>query len=219
MKRYLINFELAGPIRRPEIPIMLDSLLAYAAVREAGLVIAEPEEYNAVIEALPIRKIAFNGDYFYAASPLVFSDPTCMSSLDISKSNNYQRYLLAFRFNGKLPLECSNQLNQGNKEWKMGRISMPIISYKTASAVIDTDDIDKVMALLKNISFLGKKRSIGLGRVANITSQEAPEGTKIVRPLPADMFTVQGPVFAQRLKPAYWLQEDRYIAGMGELTC
>lgn len=221
MKRYRVDFTLAAPVCANIMPIMSDSVLAYALVKGVSPNAKLPDKEHAdLVATLPIRKVQFGDDYLFAASGITMNAVTPGTPGTIVRAGSYPRVKSLYLDRPEVVAELAKHktIDQQGTEHKKVQVSYETVIAKTGYFVVDTDAIDAVMALFRTIDFIGKKSSIGYGKIRFIEDPvEVGEETPIVRPLPADFFTVEAPISEQRLKPAYYVPTGRYRAGTGRL--
>jgi CRISPR type IV-associated protein Csf3 len=221
-KRYTFSFDMATPMVEPSHPLLADSLLGAAACRNVGLITGPPEAFDKVNGNLPLRKVFYGKgprDYFYAASQAVYTEACGRFKYCFSKANTYNRYSSVIS-NADDLRKFYGKLDKGNTEMKTGWEFLPLVSVRQVSLVVDTNDPDAVLRLFQGITHIGKKSAWGMGRVRDggLTMDETPDAV-IVRPVPvAAGFDVEGPVFMQRMRPAYFLPTDRIVAGTGVVS-
>lgn len=227
MDRYTIQIDLAGPIVAPAFPLLLDSILAYALVaRETKGEILSPCGYDAIIDSLPLRKIPYGDSYFYAASELeVLGTPMSAGTMPIRRITTYARFCSLFGITDDVIRRLAGNkvtketyMDRGNSVWKVYDGSLDLMYCDGFRCVLDTDKIDDVMSLLRSLTHIGKKRSVGLGLIAQIHDPIKDSSAAIVRPVPLNAgYEVTAPIVLQRLKPPYYKAHDQYVAGKGRI--
>lgn len=227
MPRYRIEFDIRERVLKSPHPLMLDSVLAKAKVREMGIPVGG--DYKSAIDSLPLKKIPLaDGAYVYAASMIeMHCEEPISPRFDetfINRSYAIQRFMRGGKAttseligSGRSALGLASAAGQAGP-WKNLRVDYGTAFCISATAVFESDQPDEVMRLLQTVECLGKKSSIGYGKIRSIDAPVLVEDdTPIVRPLPAADFDVQGAITPQRVQPPYWMGRDRVPAGIGSV--
>lgn len=214
----MVTAYLAGPVSLPAFPWALDALLMWAASVLRGL---EPPAQASDATGLDIPVPLSECGRYYLASFGVY---------DVEQSDS--RWL-----NQRFPLQEA-QLMGNNKlrriQLSAGRTKSYRIPYETAWLVDDRvtwwcyGDRGRIDELLSLVGYLGRKRAVGLGKVARweVNSCDQWDGFPVVdshgralRTLPADI-CVDGDLSHGVLLPPYWdaTREEPVIAPCGGHT-
>ncbi len=196
-----------------------DSLLAWAAIdkaeKKADKRISQEEADN-IINDLPLRKVFYGdeGKFLYAASVPAFADLTVTyrDYVTIHKSMTRERML------DKLDSDILRNLSQKTGPWKTSSPSYMPVMTEGVEWIVD-GDIDAIKDIISSITHIGKKRSIGYGRVVDGKMKCEPVGlgeATLKRYLPAGHFKVTAEL-AIPVLPPYWRHETKMVCGLGEL--
>lgn len=187
--KYKITFKMQSPIIVYE-PIMFDSLLLYAYIKEElGYVPQLLEIDNESNIELPDYLLKKYESGVYLSSIMQSDDEPLLDLSNFTK--HFHKRNIDLIENKKLKILTSKG------QYKSYNLPFETKNYESVYFVIDTGNIDAVMNLLnKYIYSLGKKRNRGYGLIDNI-SYELTD-LKIVRPVPdidGDLYLPQSPPY------------------------
>ena len=115
---------------------------------------------------------------------------------------------------------CSKLLGfqKGSGPFKSAMIELNPVYVSTVSWIFE-GDIEKVKDLFSDISHLGKKAAIGLGKIRDFKVDPVSPETPITRliPLGASRNALRGPHYPARAIPPYWWNNDKCSCGIGEI--
>jgi len=222
MEKVTITADLAGPliVNGPALWTPFDSILAFLAVERARGQHDEPlstEDMRAIIDNLPLQKVALGGDYLYAASMIALHNEHVHEAVTIYKSIRVQRFIDA-GIDADTIIRGVRQrfIAQGSGAYKTGAPTLyPRLANAASWTVIGNKE--KIVDLLRDWTHIGKKSSLGYGRIKSHRVTASSEQDPIMRPLPVEHFDV-APLSFMRLKPAYWRQDGRLLAGIGDIS-
>jgi CRISPR type IV-associated protein Csf3 len=217
-KRYRVTYNLVYPFVVIDGRQSYDSLLAWSLVDMLQKNGEEITDYAEVIDGLPIKKVPYNDTYFYtASSPIMDTIVTHKATISkLTTISRYERYMSAkdmLTLMGKGDKKLSKcVLDQGRTVYKQFSVSMDVLPVKKIAYVADVTDFEMFKMLAENIEYIGKKKALGYGRVANVSI--CPTDEVISRIAPIDTgYEYEYPVFASTIKPPYWEKGNRYICG------
>ncbi len=202
-----IKAKLAGPVALPEHPIALDALLAYAVCLRDEIPLATTPADIVPIE-IPIEREP--AGRFHLAS-VGFYEIDCAEKRHIHKRAPMEQFQ-------SLGTVRRVQITAGpNKSYR--------IPFELLHMVDDTitwwccGDGGEIEALLSLVHYLGKKRSVGHGKVVRwtIEAMEPWEGFPLVRDgkplrnLPADWPGVRGELAYANLTYPYWRRDSEEV--------
>lgn len=184
----------------------LDSILSYLCLRDAlgDLFYCMPTEETIDVSLLNI--------------PLKRTSDVYHSSVGIYANNvKLYRDTIYKRFTDKETHKLTHRQQKGRIKTNQGHfkdfmINLPIIITDTITFYCNGDK-KELERLLSHLTSIGKKTSIGSGRIRNITITETNEDYSffkdncIMRPIPAtmDVPVFEGIIFQQQpYKPPYW---------------
>ena len=191
---YKITFKMQSPIVVYE-PIMFDSLLMYAYIKEKlGYVPQLLEIDNESNIELPDYLLKKHESGVYLASVMQSDDEPLLDLSNFTK--HFHKRNIDLIENKKLKILTSKG------QYKSYNLPFETKNYDSVYFVIDTENIDEVMRLLnKQIASLGKKRNRGYGLIGNISYEQTD--LKILRPAP----DIDGDLYLP-VKPPYWRVND-----------
>ena len=184
----------------------LDSILSYLCLRDAlgDLFYCMPTEETIDVSLLNL--------------PLKRTSDVYHSSVGIYADNvKLYRDTIYKRFTDKETHKLTHRQQKGRIKTNQGHfkdfmINLPIIITDTITFYCNGDK-KELARLLSHLTSIGKKTSIGSGRIRNITITETNEDysffkeNHIMRPIPAtmDVPVFEGMIFQQQpYKPPYW---------------
>ena len=184
----------------------LDSILSYLCLRDAlgDLFYCMPTEETIDVSLLNL--------------PLKRTSDVYHSSVGIYANNvKLYRDTIYKRFTDKETHKLTHRQQKGRIKTNQGHfkdfmINLPIIITDTITFYCNGDK-EELERLLSHLTSIGKKTSIGGGRIRNITITETNEDYSffkdncIMRPIPAtmDVPVFEGMIFQQQpYKPPYW---------------
>jgi len=191
---YKITFKMQSPIVVYE-PIMFDSLLMYAYIKEKlGYVPQLLEIGDESNIELPDYLLKKHESGVYLASVMQSDDEPLLDLSNFTK--HFHKRNIDLIENKKLKILTSKG------QYKSYNLPFETKNYDSVYFVIDTENIDEVMRLLNNhIASIGKKRNRGYGLIENISYEQTD--LKILRPAP----DIDGDLYLP-VKPPYWRVND-----------
>jgi len=206
-----IDIKIVPPVYLSNPWIHLDGILSYLCLRDAldDLFYILPTDTILNIDDLdiPLKK---TNDVYHSSVGLF---------TDIYQLNNAKIYK---RFTDKETYHLTSKQQKGrvyiNKgHYKDFLINMPILITDNITFYCNGDK-EELSRLLSHLRHIGKKTSIGGGKVININITETTEDysffkdNQIMRPIPATMNIplVEGMIFQQsNYKPPYWNSQNK----------
>ena len=183
----------------------LDSILSYLCLRDAldDLFYCLPTEEIIDISLLdiPLKKTAD----VYHSSVGIFSNPKLYKDTIYKRFTDKETHKLTRK-------QQTGRIKTNQGHFKDFMINLPIIITDTITFYCNGDK-KELERLLSHLTSIGKKTSIGSGRIRNITITETNEDYSffkdncIMRPIPAtmDVPVFEGMIFQkQPYKPPYW---------------
>lgn len=183
----------------------LDSILSYLCLRDAldDLFYCLPTEEIIDISLLdiPLKKTAD----VYHSSVGIFSNPKLYKDTIYKRFTDKETHKLTRK-------QQTGRIKTNQGHFKDFMINLPIIITDTITFYCNGDK-KELERLLSHLTSIGKKTSIGGGRIRNITITETNEDysffkeNHIMRPIPAtmDVPVFEGMIFQQQpYKPPYW---------------
>lgn len=201
-----VDLEVIPPIYITAPWLHLDSILTYLctrdALRELFYTMPTDETIDVSLLDLPLKKT----DDIYHASVGIYKD-----NAKLYKDTLYKR------FTDKETYKLTKKQQKGRIHTNMGHfkdfmINIPILITDKVTFYCNGDK-KEIERLLNNLTSIGKKTSIGGGRIHKIKVSETNadysffKDGKIMRPIPATMKIplMEGMVFEQQpYKPPYW---------------
>jgi CRISPR type IV-associated protein Csf3 len=217
-KRYKVTYTLAYPFVILDSRQSYDSLLAWSLV---DMLLQSGEEipnYDEVIGSLPVRKIIYNDTYFYASSSPIM-DTIVTNEITVSKLASilrYEKYVSAkdmetlMGSGDKRLSKCV--LDQSRSAYKQFSVAMDVSHVKEIAFIADVTNYKLFEMLAKNIEYIGKKKALGYGRVADVSICQTNEVISRIAPIDTG-YEYEYPVFASTIKPPYWEKGNRHICG------
>ena len=201
-----IVMDVIPPIYIANTWLHLDSILSYLCLRDAlgDLFYCMPTEETIDVSLLNL--------------PLKRTSDVYHSSVGIYANNvKLYRDTIYKRFTDKETHKLTHRQQKGRIKTNQGHfkdfmINLPIIITDTITFYCNGDK-KELERLLSHLTSIGKKTSIGSGRIRNITITETNEDYSffkdncIMRPIPAtmDVPVFEGMIFQQQpYKPPYW---------------
>ena len=201
-----INIKVKPPIYLNNPFIHFDGLISYLCFREA---------VNELFYNLPTESII---DISNLQLPIKQTNDVYHASVGIYGDNlRLYRDRLYKRFTDKETYKLTHRQQKGRIKTNQGHfkdfmINLPIIITDTITFYCNGDK-KELERLLSHLTSIGKKTSIGGGRIRNITITETNEDYSffkdncIMKPIPAtmDVPVFEGMIFQQQpYKPPYW---------------
>jgi CRISPR type IV-associated protein Csf3 len=215
-----IDFDLVTAVIVPDMPLLLDSLIAFAAVQEG---MEKGIDYAVSQEQLPLGCDSGVWQASYIDFSLGFRETfhsnrrfdvnETVLALDIPDNDKkrasslpYQNGIISGIRRDKWGSEASSSVNKAYLFINAARHSARAAAYCIGNP-------DEIRYLLdKHVSHLGKQSRIDMGRIQRITITEDAEGLERWkhRPLP---YPVDGYAKTfETLRPPYWKRENRQEA-------
>jgi len=174
----------------------------------------------AMSEKLPIEKVVLpNGEWFYKASHPQFKIKD-FKPIKFFKSTTMGRYLLRYGFDVTKILVEKNTLDQGSGPYRQFDFTLDVVNTDSVSFIADfifysLRDIEDYLKSL-NITHIGKKSSLGFGRVDEILIEKTDE--PIIRHVPLGVGNLEckQPYMSSRIRPPYWLKSGGYVCGIAK---
>jgi len=197
-----------------------DSILAWAAIDKAEETLRRrvtQEEADNVINSLPLKKISLGAGkgFLYAASIPSFAGMTAPYDRDITI---YKAMTLGRMLGKTDDQKTLAWFGQSGGPWKT---SAPTYSPIMAQEIAWTadGDLEAVRELLSGITHIGKKRSIGYGRLIDrkLLCEPADPGTPVRRFLPVEYFPSVSARMAIPVVPPYWQTDTKVLCGIGDV--
>ena len=196
----------------------LDSILSGVIFKNQYAKDSDFRKAMAMSEKLPIEKIFLSDrEWFYKASYPQFKIRD-FKQIKFFKSTTMVRYLLKHGFDITKILVEKNTLDQGSGPYRQFDFTLDVINTDSISFIADftytnLKDIDDYLKSL-GITHIGKKSSLGFGRVDKILVEETNE--PIVRHVPLGIGNLKcrQPYISSRIRPPYWLKSGGYVCGI-----
>ena len=183
----------------------LDSILSYLCLRDA---------LGELFYCMPTEEVV---DISLLDLPLAKTSDVYHSSVGIYYNPRLYRDTIYKRFTDKETHKLSKKQQQGRIKTNQGHfkdfmINLPILITDKITFYCKGDK-EEISRLLSHLTSVGKKTSIGSGRIRNINITETNEDysfykeNHIMRPIPAtmDVPVFEGMIFQQQpYKPPYW---------------
>jgi len=174
----------------------------------------------AMSEKLPIEKVVLpNGEWFYKASHPQFKIKD-FKPIKFFKSTTTGRYLTKHGFDVTKILVEKNTLDQGSGPYRQFDFTLDVVNTDSVSFIADfifysLRDIEDYLKSL-NITHIGKKSSLGFGRVDEILIEKTDE--PIIRHVPLGVGNLEckQPYMSSRIRPPYWLKSGGYVCGIAK---
>ena len=174
----------------------------------------------AMSEKLPIERVVLpNGEWFYKASHPQFKIKD-FKPIKFFKSTTMGRYLLRYGFDVTKILVEKNTLDQGSGPYRQFDFTLDVVNTDSVSFIADfifysLRDIEDYLKSL-NITHIGKKSSLGFGRVDEILIEKTDE--PIIRHVPLGVGNLEckQPYMSSRIRPPYWLKSGGYVCGIAK---
>ena len=187
----------------------LDSILSYLCLREAlddlFYILPSEEKIDISLLDLPIQRT----NDLYHASIGIYNNPKLYRDTIYKRFTDKETYKLS-----KKQQKGRIKTNQGH--FKDFMINIPILLTNKITFYCNGDK-EEITRLLSHLSSIGKKTSIGSGRIRNVRVFDVEEDysffkdNKIMRPIPAtmDIPIIEGMRFEpQPYKPPYWDKDN-----------
>lgn len=200
-----IVVEVTPPIYITSPWLYLDSILKYLCLREAlgdlFYILPSEETVDTSLLEIPLKKT----DDIYHSSVGIYNEPKLYKDTIYKRFTDKETYKLT-----KKQQKGRIKTNQGH--FKDFMIDIPILITDQITFYCNGDK-KEITRLLKHLTSIGKKTSIGSGRIRKITVNEIDEDysffrdEKVMRPIPAswDVPITNGMRFEQHTyKPPYW---------------
>ena len=201
----MIRLGIIPPIYITSPWLHLDSILSYLCLRDAlgdyFYILPTEETVDISLLDLPLKKT----DDVYHASIGVYSNARLYKDTIYKRFTDKESYKLS-----KKQQQGRIKINQGH--FKDFMIDLPILITDTVTFYCNGDK-KEIQRLLNHLTHIGKKGSIGGGRIYDINITETDEDysfykdNKIMRPIPTNIKIplTEGMVFQrQPYKPPYW---------------
>lgn len=197
-----------------------DSMLAWAAIDKAEEKLCRQltqQEADSIISSLPLRKISLGEGkgFLYAASIPSFNGVTAAYDRDVTiyKAMTLQRML-----NKTDDQKALAWFGQPAGPWKTSAPTYSPVMAEEIEWTVD-GDLDAVRVILAGITHIGKKRSIGYGRLLDrgLLCEMAEPGAPIRRFLPVEDFPSVPAQMAIPVVPPYWQADTKVLCGIGDV--
>lgn len=200
-----IVMEVTPPVYLTSPWLHLDSILSYLCLREA---------LGELFYNLPTEEKI---DISYLDIPLMKTSDVYHSSVGIYNNPKLYRDTIYKRFTDKETYKLTKKQQQGRIKTNQGHfkdfmVNLPILITNKITFYCNGDK-EKITYLLSHLTNIGKKTSIGSGKIRKIHINEISEDYSffkddhVMRPIPAtmDVPIIQGMIFEQQpYKPPYW---------------
>jgi len=209
----------------PELVIIdryttLDSILSGVIFKSQYAKNSNFHKAVAMSEKLPIEKVVLpNGEWFYKASHPQFKIKD-FKPIKFFKSTTTGRYLTKHGFDVTKILVEKNTLDQGSGPYRQFDFTLDVVNTDSVSFIADfifysLRDIEDYLKNL-NITHIGKKSSLGFGRVDEILIEKTDE--PIIRHVPLGVGDLEckQPYMSSRIRPPYWLKSGGYVCGIAK---
>lgn len=203
MDAFRITWTLAGAMRRPDHPILLDALLAWAVVdeaREQGHPDPVSEQEN-----LPLARFETQDGWCFKASSVAFRVLAGAYPMMMTRPTRVAEYAEARA--KRHFIGGADRITLGTGRHKAYFFSQPMQQVDKAVA-FGVGDVDRVRELLERIKSLGKLRRMNAGAIRgfDVEAGEAFSDRWRHRVLPSEE-----PGYARifsALRPPYWKRES-----------
>lgn len=207
-----VTAQLWAGVLMPDRPIALDGLLGYAAWLRTGLPPAQTPDEIVDLE-IPLQKDP-TGRFYLASFGM------CEMEKHVVRYVNRRAPIEQMQMWG---LRMSLTLSAGaNKSYRIPHYVARLVDDRLTWWCVG--DEAQVRDLLRDVSYLGKKRAVGLGRVKSwhVEPTEPWEGFPVLldgrplRTLPADYPGIEAEceLSVDRLTPPYWLPVGRELCAV-----
>lgn len=216
--RYEVTFGLQSPFVSIDRRTTLDAVLSYYAVEELKAEgVTDESRLIEAIGSLPIRKISYDGGFFYAASIPEFPGGYMPGGLSIVKAASSARYAKCLPDEDVQRLLDNKMLDMTRTAYRPFIVNLDTIQADKIRFVADVTDLGKFKSLIEQVGYIGKKRALGFGMVKG-----APEIKKtrkqITRHIPVNAgIKYDYPVYMIRPMPPYWHKKGKVLCGTARL--
>jgi len=221
MERFRVTARIGGaPVIMQGLALCtpFDSMLAWAAIDRMEMQWnrqLEQEEADEVINNLPLRKVDLGeGGFLYAASVPSFNGVTVPYAKDVTirKQMNMQRMM------DRTDDKTLMFFGKSSGPWKTAAPTYSPVMAQEIQWITD-GDIEKVKIIIAGITHIGKKRSIGYGRLIDrLQCEPVDPETPLRRFLPVERFPSVQAQMAIPVLPPYWKRETKEVCGLGEVS-
>lgn len=222
--RKIITYSVGSPVVLDERQTF-DALLGWAEAKLLCLSGASNDEITSAVYNLPIAKIQTGpSQWVYSAGMPVIAGKKYGGRRTFSKNTQLRRYIRM------LPEKDIQTLIKGKciqMQWGPAKSNKPSYEYFLCSTIsyvcdVPVNRMEHFERLARSIGSIGKLRALGFGFVSGISIEDAPEGTVIKRPVPADSgigTEVAGEIsWMGRINPPYWEKGERVLCEIRSLT-
>ena len=218
--RVKVTFKLYPKLVIIERYTTLDSILSGVIFKSQYAKDSNFHKAVAMSEKLPIERVVLpNGEWFYKASHPQFKIKD-FKPIKFFKSTTMGRYLLRYGFDVTKILVEKNTLDQGSGPYRQFDFTLDVVNTDSVSFIADfifysLRDIEDYLKNL-NITHIGKKSSLGFGRVDEILIEKTDE--PIIRHVPLGVGNLEckQPYMSSRIRPPYWLKNGGYVCGIAK---
>jgi CRISPR type IV-associated protein Csf3 len=198
----------------------LDSILSGVIFKSQYAKDSDFHKAVAMSEKLPMEKIFLSDrEWFYKASHPQFKIRD-FKPIKFFKSTTTGRHLSKHGYNVTKILVEKNTLDQGSGPYRQFDFTLDVVNTDSVSFIADfifysLRDIKNYLKSL-NITHIGKKSSLGFGRVDEIMAEETDE--PIIRHVPLGVGNLEckQPYMSSRIRPPYWLKSGGYVCGIAK---
>jgi len=218
--RVKVTFKLYPKLVIIERYTTLDSILSGVIFKSQYAKDSNFHKAVAMSEKLPIERVVLpNGEWFYKASHPRFK-VLDFKPIKFFKSTTTGRYLTKHGFDVTKILVEKNTLDQGSGPYRQFDFTLDVVNTDSVSFIADfifysLRDIEDYLKNL-NITHIGKKSSLGFGRVDEILIEKTDE--PIIRHVPLGVGDLEckQPYMSSRIRPPYWLKSGGYVCGIAK---
>ena len=218
--RVKVTFKLHPELVIIERYTTLDSILSGVIFKSQYAKDSNFHKAVAMSEKLPIERVVLpNGEWFYKASHPQFKIKD-FKPIKFFKSTTTGRYLTKHGFDVTKILVEKNTLDQGSGPYRQFDFTLDVVNTDSVSFIADfifysLRDIEDYLKNL-NITHIGKKSSLGFGRVDEILIEKTDE--PIIRHVPLGVGNLEckQPYMSSRIRPPYWLKSGGYVCGIAK---
>ena len=218
--RVKVTFKLYPKLIIIERYTTLDSILSGVIFKSQYAKNSNFHKAVAMSEKLPIERVVLpNGEWFYKASHPQFKIKD-FKPIKFFKSTTTGRYLTKHGFDVTKILVEKNTLDQGSGPYRQFDFTLDVVNTDSVSFIADfifysLRDIEDYLKNL-NITHIGKKSSLGFGRVDEILIEKTDE--PIIRHVPLGVGDLEckQPYMSSRIRPPYWLKSGGYVCGIAK---
>lgn len=206
-----------------------DGVIAYLAVTEKEKETDTPPGLldrslvDEVIDDLPLSKHEAG---FYMASTALFSDVHSIDTVVFPRVTSYNKFADILEPEDMMKIvkgdaSIGSVISNGSGPYKALMVSYERIAVESISYIVETEQPDRLEELLSGLQTIGKKHSIGYGKIKMNGFSGLMETAEEIRrfvPLIDGMYPNIGqPHVFTRIMPPYWEKKGAVLCGMATM--